>query len=203
MHPDVSAELQLPPALLDRFELLEVVGRGGMGKTYRARDLQTDTFVAIKSLDFLKLNDWKDVELFEREAAVLRSLDHRSIPSYVDIHKDEVDIDGAPDNKPEGLRMLLLFNEAVLELTDDKLVFGREFCGRRWLGSHRIPFNEIRDVRYIEKSSKAIERLVIRSDETTYEHLTRVKPAEGRWVVDLVHKALRWETPTAELEKTP
>jgi serine/threonine protein kinase len=42
--------LPLPLVLSDRFELLEPIGRGGMGDGYRARDLALRTEVAIKVL---------------------------------------------------------------------------------------------------------------------------------------------------------
>jgi hypothetical protein len=40
--------------------------------------------VAIKQLDLRRVDDWKAVELFEREARVLASLDHPQIPDYVE-----------------------------------------------------------------------------------------------------------------------
>ncbi len=40
--------------------------------------------VALKELSLKGLKDWKQVELFEREAHTLESLDHPAIPAYVD-----------------------------------------------------------------------------------------------------------------------
>ncbi|MCA9660482.1 MAG: serine/threonine protein kinase [Myxococcales bacterium] len=68
----------------DRYEILRVIGRGGFGTTFAARDLRTGDHVAIKQLDLRHVDDWKSVELFEREAAVLERLDHPRIPNYVD-----------------------------------------------------------------------------------------------------------------------
>lgn len=48
--------------------------------------------VAVKALSLRSMADWKQLELFEREAAALRSLDHAGIPAYVDYF--EVDSDG-------------------------------------------------------------------------------------------------------------
>lgn len=59
------------------------LGRGGFGVTYRATNLNTGEAVAIKRLNLRDLDDWKGVELFEREAKVLARLDHPSIPKYV------------------------------------------------------------------------------------------------------------------------
>ena len=50
--------------------------------------------MAVKALHVGKLEDWKAVELFEREGAVLKSLDHPGIPSYIDAFFDEASEDG-------------------------------------------------------------------------------------------------------------
>ena len=48
--------------------------------------------VAVKALSLRSMADWKQLELFEREAAALRSLRHTGIPAYIDYF--EVDSDG-------------------------------------------------------------------------------------------------------------
>lgn len=48
--------------------------------------------VAAKALSLRSMGDWKQLELFEREAAALRSLSHPGIPAYKDYF--EVDSDG-------------------------------------------------------------------------------------------------------------
>lgn len=67
-----------------------VLGRGGFGTTYAARDAR-GVEVAIKELDLRHVDDWKSVELFEREAAVLERLDHPRIPNYIDFLPIEAD----------------------------------------------------------------------------------------------------------------
>ena len=64
----------------ERYELLEVIGHGGMGTVHRGRDVKTDTFVAIKELkpEIVQL-DPSIVERFEREGEALRRLDHPNI----------------------------------------------------------------------------------------------------------------------------
>ncbi|HVO39273.1 MAG TPA: serine/threonine-protein kinase [Spirochaetia bacterium] len=74
-----------------RYEIARELGRGGAGATYLVRDARTGTDAVLKVLHFERLQDWKTVELFEREAAVLRSLHHPRIPAYVDSFHAEID----------------------------------------------------------------------------------------------------------------
>jgi len=69
--------------LNERYHLLEELGAGASGHTWRARDVGTDTEVAIKELSFRRLPDLKSLDLFEREVDALRSLNHDQIPTYL------------------------------------------------------------------------------------------------------------------------
>lgn len=68
----------------ERYRLESVLGQGSQGTSYRAFDTQTQQTVVVKMLHFSRLNKWKSVELFEREAAILQELSHPQIPSYID-----------------------------------------------------------------------------------------------------------------------
>lgn len=80
--------------LPDRYHILRELGRGGAGITYLARDTLLGHEVVVKLLHFGLLGDWKAVELFEREAAVLKGLHHERIPACVDFFS--MDRDGMP-----------------------------------------------------------------------------------------------------------
>ncbi len=72
------------PALLSgRYRLDELVGQGASACTYRATDPDGKT-VAIKELPLRRAKNDKALELFHREARVLRQLDHDSIPQWID-----------------------------------------------------------------------------------------------------------------------
>lgn len=75
----------LSGVIAGRYEILGELGRGGSAVTYRARDTTTGGEVAIKALSLATMESWKALELFEREARVLESLDHPGIPAYVDM----------------------------------------------------------------------------------------------------------------------
>jgi eukaryotic-like serine/threonine-protein kinase len=68
----------------DRYHLAEVLGQGGIGTTYRARDGETDRWVAIKVVSLRQMKGWKTLDLLEREIKVLQALDHPAIPDYFD-----------------------------------------------------------------------------------------------------------------------
>jgi serine/threonine protein kinase len=67
-----------------RYQLVELLGEGGSGSTYSAIRLEDGATVAIKILSLRHLNDWKQLELFEREAKVLAQLNHPQIPNYLE-----------------------------------------------------------------------------------------------------------------------
>jgi serine/threonine protein kinase len=72
------------PVIADRYEVVRTLGRGSFGHTFLARDRAEERYVAIKMLDVRLAPDWKAFDLFEREAAVLRSLRHHGIPQIFD-----------------------------------------------------------------------------------------------------------------------
>jgi serine/threonine protein kinase len=84
-----------PDEIIDhRYRLLGELGQGGSGVTYEAELLSTGQRVALKELSLKGLKDWKQVELFEREARTLKGLSHPAIPQYVDYFQVDT-----PDNR--------------------------------------------------------------------------------------------------------
>lgn len=67
-----------------RYTLLDVLGEGGTGMTYRAQVDDMAQPVAVKSLTLSGQENWKNIERFEREAQVLAKLQHPGIPRYLD-----------------------------------------------------------------------------------------------------------------------
>lgn len=120
--PILSKSLDGAALLRDRYELGEKIGEGGQGKTYRGRDLQTGATVAIKELTLEYAENWKAIELFEREGQALRNLEHEAIPEYVDAFHI--------DDEERGLRFFLVrqFVEGrtFQELIDDGEPIGTE-----------------------------------------------------------------------------
>lgn len=63
------------------FEVQALIGRGGMGEVYRARDAKLDRDVALKVLPAHLAGDRDRLGRFEREARLLAALQHQNIAS--------------------------------------------------------------------------------------------------------------------------
>ncbi|MFC9972447.1 serine/threonine-protein kinase [Spirillospora sp. NPDC127200] len=86
----------MPRLIAGRYELLELLGRGGMGAVWRARDRTLDREVAVKEVTLPRGLDPAQVERVHartfREARSAARLDH---PGIVTVH-DVVEEDGRP-----------------------------------------------------------------------------------------------------------
>src|SRR5208282_912215 len=67
-----------------QLEILECLGRGGMGAVYKARQPRLDRFVALKILSPEKQGSQQFAERFEREARALARLHHPNIVTVYD-----------------------------------------------------------------------------------------------------------------------
>src|SRR5258708_17081762 len=68
---------------LGHYEILSLLGQGGMGEVYRVRDTKLKRDVASKVLPATFWRDPERMARFQREAQVLASLDHPNIgPIY-------------------------------------------------------------------------------------------------------------------------
>src|SRR5262245_9339434 len=65
--------------VLGPYQILELIGAGGMGRVYRARDPKLNRDVALKILPDACANDPDRLARFRREAQVLASLNHPNI----------------------------------------------------------------------------------------------------------------------------
>ena len=82
-----AAQPPLPPEQIaphfPQLEILECLGRGGMGVVYKARQKSLNRLVALKLLAPERVRDAKFAERFAREAQALAALNH---PNIVTIH---------------------------------------------------------------------------------------------------------------------
>ena len=81
-----------PGQRLGRYEVLNLLGAGGMGSVYRALDSSLGREVAIKALARTFRGDSTSLKRFEREARVLATLSHPNIASIYGFEH----LDGSP-----------------------------------------------------------------------------------------------------------
>jgi eukaryotic-like serine/threonine-protein kinase len=74
----------VPRVLEGKYRIEHLIGRGGMGAVYRARDLRLDRLVAVKVVRAELLQDMEARRRFRREAQVVARLQHPGIVSIFD-----------------------------------------------------------------------------------------------------------------------
>ncbi len=74
----------VPRTVDNKYRLEQLIGRGGMGAVYRARDMRLDRLVALKVVRADLLGDPEARRRFRREAQIVARLQHPSIVSVFD-----------------------------------------------------------------------------------------------------------------------
>ncbi len=97
---------------IGHYEILELIGRGGMGEVFRARDVKLGRDVAMKILPTEFSDDRERLARFEREARLLASLQHQNIAAIYGLEE----VDGRP---------ILVMELAEGEDLSDRLAHGR------------------------------------------------------------------------------
>lgn len=70
-------QIELPP-----YTLIDCIGRGNFGDVYKAQNVQTGTFVAIKAINIDKSDD--EIPILLQEIKLLRSLNNKNITNWYD-----------------------------------------------------------------------------------------------------------------------
>lgn len=86
------------PLIGGRYQLGPLLGKGGQGRTLLALDVTDERLVAVKEFDLKKVDEWKALELFERECRVLSELDHPGVPDFI----------AQLESEEEGVRYLVM-----------------------------------------------------------------------------------------------
>jgi serine/threonine protein kinase len=76
-------------AKFPHLQILRIVGRGGMGTIYQARQVSLDRDVALKVIDRAICSDASFLDRFEREAKALAKLSHPNIVAVYDYGRTE------------------------------------------------------------------------------------------------------------------
>jgi Tol biopolymer transport system component/tRNA A-37 threonylcarbamoyl transferase component Bud32 len=94
---------------LGPYEILGLIGEGGMGQVYRAADTRLDRAVAIKVLPASLAEDPVRRERFEREARSISKLEHPNICPLYDV--GELPADPANPTRRAGLFLVMQYLE--------------------------------------------------------------------------------------------
>lgn len=100
--------------IVGHFELVGLLGRGGMGEVWRARDLKLGREVAIKTLPEGLAGDPDYASRFEREARALAALNHPHVAQIFELAEI-----APPDASGGGVRVI------VMELVEGETVSER------------------------------------------------------------------------------
>jgi len=94
------------------YEILSLIGEGGMGEVYKARDTRLDRLVAIKFAQ-LRFN-----ERFEREARAVAALNHPNICQIHDIGPDYLVMEYVDGARLEGVESIRRLLDIAVQLAD-------------------------------------------------------------------------------------
>ena len=92
---------------LGSHEIIALLGKGGMGEVYRARDTKLKREVAIKILPDRSSHDHDSVSRFQREAQVLASLNHPNIAQIYGLEESALVMELSPNLESSMLTVVL------------------------------------------------------------------------------------------------
>jgi eukaryotic-like serine/threonine-protein kinase len=87
---------------LGPYEILALIGKGGMGEVYRARDTKLKRDVALKVLPDSFARDVERMARFEREAQILASLNHPNIAHLYGLEGNALVMELVEGESPKG-----------------------------------------------------------------------------------------------------
>jgi len=78
-------ELEIGTVLADRYEILQLLGRGGMGAVYKARDTELDRVVALKLIRPELARNPEILRRFKQELILARQVTHKNVIRIFDL----------------------------------------------------------------------------------------------------------------------
>ena len=113
--PDRLNLIQSPGDRLGPYEILSLIGAGGMGEVYKARDTRLDRIVA------LKVSKAEFTERFKQEANLVAQLNHRNICTLHDVGPNFLVmelVDGVPLIGPPPVEKAVEYAGQILNALD-------------------------------------------------------------------------------------
>jgi serine/threonine protein kinase/Tfp pilus assembly protein PilF len=84
-----TEELTTGSTFAGRYQIIEELGKGGMGKVYKAFDKEINTKVALKLIKPEVASDKKTIERFRNEIRMARDISHKNVCRMYDLNKEE------------------------------------------------------------------------------------------------------------------
>ncbi len=84
-----KAELTTGATFAGRYQIIEELGRGGMGRVYKALDTEVNEKVALKLIKPEIAADKKTIERFRNELKFARKIRHKNVCQMYDLSKEE------------------------------------------------------------------------------------------------------------------
>jgi tetratricopeptide (TPR) repeat protein/predicted Ser/Thr protein kinase len=82
---DSGVSLEVGSVLADRYEILKMLGEGGMGAVYKARDRELDRLVAVKVVRRDLAGHASIMQRFKQELILARKITHRNVVRIFDL----------------------------------------------------------------------------------------------------------------------
>jgi len=82
-------ELTTGSIFADRYQIIEELGKGGMGRVYKALDKETSERIALKLIRPEIATDKKTIERFRKELTTARKIGHRNVCRMYDLNKEK------------------------------------------------------------------------------------------------------------------
>ena len=82
-------ELTTGSTFAGRYQIIEEIGRGGMGRVYKAQDTEIKEKIALKLIKPEISSDKKTIERFQNELKLARKISHRNVCRMHDLGKSE------------------------------------------------------------------------------------------------------------------
>ena len=82
-------ELTKETTFAGRYEIIEELGKGGMGRVYRVKDKTLDEEMALKLLRSEIASDESTIERFKNELKFARKIAHRNVCKMYDLNEEE------------------------------------------------------------------------------------------------------------------
>jgi len=84
-----TGELQLGTLFGNRYEILSILGQGGMGRVYKARDREVDKLIALKTIRLDTADGPEALARFKQELVLARKVTHKNVVRIFDLGEAE------------------------------------------------------------------------------------------------------------------